>query len=94
MGNNEGEAARYRVLLTRRAQKDLAGVPQAERGRVVESLAALESWPNHGQDVKKLVDEFPATYRIRRGNWRARFQVDDESKTILIRRVLPRQRAY
>lgn len=85
---------RYSVFLTKQADKDLAKLPHGDRSRVLDSIEALAHWPDHGQDVKKLVDVRPTTFRLRRGNWRARFEVRDDLRRILIRRVLPRPKTY
>lgn len=45
-------------------------------------------------DIQQLEGRFPPEWRVRVGDWRARFTFDPHSNTMTITRVLHRGRAY
>ncbi len=79
-------------VYTSRAKKELNAVPSADRERItrrIEAYAADPGAPQH--DVWRLVSMSP-TNRLRVGDWRVLFDVDDD--TMKIQRVLHRREAY
>ncbi len=75
-----------------RALKDLARLDKRVQQRIV---AAMERFASTGQgDVVRLTDVQPPEFRLRTGDWRVRFTQDQVSRTILVLRVLPRDKAY
>jgi mRNA interferase RelE/StbE len=83
------DAMRYTVELKPRALKDLKGLSQADQRRVVQKLELLAT--DLQGDVKKLTD-FSPEYRLRVGDWRALFEIEDDK--IVVYRILHRSRAY
>jgi mRNA interferase RelE/StbE len=84
--------ASYRVELTRSAEKDLRRI---DRFRVASLYGAIERlgdnpWP-HGS--KKLVGA-SRTYRIRVGDYRIVYEIEDEVLVVLVIRVAHRRDAY
>jgi len=81
----------WRYELTSQATKDLRQLDVATRRRILNALDLLAAAPYAG-DVRKLSgsDE----WRLRVGDIRVRFLRDTSTKTIVVRRVLPRDRAY
>ncbi|MBX6352054.1 MAG: type II toxin-antitoxin system RelE/ParE family toxin [Thermoflavifilum sp.] len=81
----------YEVRWSRNAVKDLRRLDKFTVRRIVE---AVDTFAATGRgDVKKLTNS-GGEYRLRVGDWRVRFTVDDEVKVLSVVRVLPRGEAY
>lgn len=65
----------YRVVLKPRAIKDLKDLPKEEVSRIGDRLVLLED--NLKADVKRLAQVTPE-YRMRSGNYRVLFEVEDD----------------
>lgn len=75
-----------------RARRDLKRLDPPVRRRVVD---AVNHFAQTGEgDVVQLVNVKPPEYRLRIGDWRARFARDDERPLLHVLRVLPRGKAY
>ena len=88
----------YEVLLNPKANDELKKLPRGAAKRVKESLEHLRESPTKarsGVDVKHLAGTSdPKLYRIRVGNYRAIFWVDERRSEVLVEKVGPRKRAY
>jgi mRNA-degrading endonuclease RelE of RelBE toxin-antitoxin system len=82
------DAWSYRI--TPCARRDLERLDQPVKRRVVDALDRFVDDP-FAADIRKLN---PAEWRLRVGDWPARFTFDDERRVIVVLRVLPRGRAY
>jgi len=83
--------SRYAVSIQRRAQKNLAAVPVDAYERIKKALVALGDEPRpHGS--KKLKDR--DGFRIRIGNYRAIYEIDDTKKTVTVLDVGDRKEIY
>jgi mRNA interferase RelE/StbE len=81
----------YEVLTLRRAQKQLADVPLREYDRVKASISELGSNPRpHG--CLKLTSR--PGWRIRVGNYRVIYEIDDLKQTITVLHVGNRRDVY
>ena len=75
----------------RGSRRDLRGLDPPVQRRVTAALDTfVASDPPRG-DVRTLGLE---EWRLRVGDWRVRFDRDDEARVIVVLRVLPRGRAY
>jgi len=81
----------YKVRIKPSAQKDLDAMPEAEVLKILSKISNLESEP-HPVGVQKLHDH--DGYRIRSGNYRILFEVNESNKSVLIYRVKHRKDAY
>lgn len=82
----------YRIEVTPRAQKDLKALPTRERQRVAEQIDALKIDPRPtGSRKLRGREDF---YRIRAGDYRVVYQIEDEVLLILIVRVGDRKEIY
>jgi mRNA interferase RelE/StbE len=81
----------YRVILSKSVQKQIDRLPQDAAGRVIERLAGLESEPRP-HDVKKLKGR-PA-WRIRVGDYRIIYEIDDRGLRIIVVTVGQRGDVY
>lgn len=77
----------------RRAQAQLAEIARRQPGlarRISDAVTAYADL-DHG-DVRKLSDS--DEYRLRVGDWRVIYTLEDEGRTMIVMRVLNRRDAY
>jgi mRNA interferase RelE/StbE len=74
---------------SRRAQKDYDGLDRNVRERVRKTIERLAEGDG---DVRRLTGHSPPLFRLRVGDWRVLFR--HEAGSIVILRVLPRDKAY
>jgi mRNA interferase RelE/StbE len=79
------------VRLARGAEKDIDRLDPAVRKRVLRALRRLAEGPGEGALVK--LKGRPGL-RMRVGDWRVIVELEQEARTIRVKRVLPRGRAY
>src|ERR1700678_288501 len=75
-----------------RARKDLRRIDPPTRERILRAIARLAQGAELTGDVKRLQGSHE--YRLRVGDWRVRFERNDQQLTVTVVRVLPRGRAY
>jgi mRNA-degrading endonuclease RelE of RelBE toxin-antitoxin system len=65
----------YQITLSRRAEKDLAKIPQEHRVHIERALEKFAAHPDQRHDVVKIRDspKVAPRYRIRIGEYRAMF---------------------
>jgi mRNA interferase RelE/StbE len=80
---------RYNVELKPKAEKDLKAMPKDDARIMYDALLALENGLKG--DIKKLTDYWPE-YRLRIGNWRALFEIEEDK--IVVYRIRHRREAY
>jgi len=84
----------YRIVLTKRAEKSLAAIPEDIQGKCGQVFDELQySFAPIRLDVIKIKGH-AGTYRIRLGDWRIIYNVDKKTKLIVIYDILPRKTAY
>jgi mRNA interferase RelE/StbE len=81
----------YEVLIVRRAQKELADLPPRDYDRVKASISALGNSPRHRGCLK--LTSRPG-WRIRVGNYRVLYEIDDLKHTVTILHVGNRRDVY
>lgn len=80
----------YSVVLKPRALKDLKTIHKNDMLRIIEALERLES--DLTGDVKKLTN-FTPEYRLRVGQYRVLFEIEERT-CIVVYRVVHRREAY
>lgn len=83
--------AGWGVVLRPAARKDLRRLDPPVRTRIVRELERLAT-QGPGQELVRLKGR-PGS-RLRVGDWRAIVELEQETRTIRVKRVLPRGRAY
>jgi mRNA interferase RelE/StbE len=84
--------ASYRVELTRSAEKDLRRIDKSQVAAIYRGLEGLAADPRpHG--VKKLSGA-DRTYRIRLGDYRIVYEIEDDALVVLVIRVAHRKDVY
>jgi len=75
----------------RRAEKDLGRLDRAARTRVIDAVERFAA--TREGDIRRLQDITPPLFRLRIGDLRVLFRVETDD-SIVIERVLPRDKAY
>ena len=81
---------KYTVELKPRAIKDLKHLQKQDAARIANAMERLES--DLTGDVKKLTN-FTPEYRLRVGQYRVLFEIENENK-VIVYRVVHRRDAY
>lgn len=81
------------VIASKRVEKELDQLPLAIFDRVVEAIQRLADNPRHS-GVRKLKHSKIGGYRVRVGDYRIIYDIDDERREVLILRVMHRKETY
>jgi mRNA interferase RelE/StbE len=83
--------ASYRVEVKRSAAKEIAGLQKADCQRVVAKIQLLATNPRpHGCEKLSAAEK----YRVRQGDYRILYEIDDSSKSVIIVKVGNRKEVY
>ena len=85
-------AVTFEVILTRQPQKILRKLPKDLLRRIDRALQNLAADPRP-VGCKKLVG-YDNLYRIREGDWRISYAVEDDRLIVLVLEISPRSGAY
>ena len=84
----------YNIILTKRAVNSYHKLPDGSQNKFGEMLNELQySFTPIRLSVKKLKG-YKNTYRVRLGQWRVIYKVNNREKSILIYDILSRKSAY
>ncbi len=83
--------ASYRLLIAPSAGKELERLPRPTKLRVVQRMQALAAIPRP-PSCKKLSDD--NRYRIRQGDYRILYLIDDKSLEVTVVKIAHRSQAY
>jgi len=81
----------YRIFILRRAQKELAKLPRKDYERVRDAIYALGQEPRPPRSRKLTGRD---GWRIRVGNYRVIYEIDDAEKAITILHIGHRKDVY
>ena len=81
----------YRIDLSRRAEKDLDRLPPRGAARVIAALRGLAAEPRPRGASKLAAVE---GYRMRVGEYRIIYDVDDTTQVVTVYRIRHRREAY
>jgi mRNA interferase RelE/StbE len=82
----------YKILIKKSAEKDLDGINEPYLSAIINGIDSLRENPRN-INVKKLVNR-SNEYRLRVGDYRVLFFIEEEDKAIKISRVIHRKDAY
>lgn len=83
--------ASYRLEIRRTASKEIADLPKVDCRRVVAKIQLLAREPRpHGCEKLSGAEK----YRVRQGDYRILYQIDDSSKSVTIVKVGNRREVY
>lgn len=83
----------YRIEITASTKKEMSSIPVATHRRIVEAIRGLGMDPRPRPQSKKLKDPFEG-YRIRVGDWRVLYSVDDTEHIVVVYSVAHRREVY
>ena len=83
--------ASYSLHLSRSAERELREIPKPDLGRVWRRIRTLEGTPRPPGCMKLAGAE---GYRIRQGDWRVIYQVDDETEQVSVVKIGHRREVY
>ena len=72
--------------------KQLAGLPRADAGRMLERLQRIAATPDERHSNVVALSGAPGSYRLRQGPWRAVFSIEDGD--VILDRVAHRREVY
>ena len=81
----------YRVVLKRDAERELRRIPQPDLQRIVRKIAALASEPRPVGSQKLSTLE---RYRLRQGDWRIAYEIDDQARLVTVVKIGNRRDVY
>ncbi len=82
----------YRLILKPSAERDVQRLPRSVERRVLDRLARIEAEPRAPGSVK--LAGAKATYRVRVGDWRIVYEIDDARRIIFVTIVAHRREVY
>ena len=83
----------YRIEIERRAYKELKQMPDKEAIRILEEVVSLSIDPHKGKVLKgKLLTLY--SLRIRIGNYRVLYHLNEKTKVVRIARIGHRREVY
>ena len=83
--------ASYSLLIKRSAAKELEAVPLKDRRRIVARIQALATEPRP-PGIEKLSGA--EKYRVRQGDFRVLYTIDDSTRSVLIVKIGHRRDVY
>ena len=82
----------YNVTVKESAEKTLHHFPAQDTERIVSAITVLQSNPRPIQSAK--LAGHPNAYRLRKGDYRVLYTIDDRAKLVTVYRVAHRREAY
>ncbi|GAB6102063.1 type II toxin-antitoxin system RelE/ParE family toxin [Thermococcus atlanticus] len=82
-----------KVLISKKALKELQSIPQSERGLIKDRISKLAFFPLAHLDVQKLRG-YENVYRLRVGQYRVIFEYLKEDRVVKILKIGKRENVY
>jgi mRNA interferase RelE/StbE len=83
--------ASYELKIRRDAEKEILALPKADRRRIIKKISELSVEPRlHGAEKLRGEDG----YRVRQGNYRIVYLINDQDKIIHIIKIGHRREVY
>lgn len=82
----------YTLIVPARVERQLDRIQRRDRARVSRRIAALSADPRPRR-VEKLTADRDERYRVRQGDWRIIYTIDDRNRTIILDEVARRNEA-
>ena len=85
---------KYQIQITDKILKKLAKLPKKDKERIIEAIDSLVEDPRPNGCKKLKGNRTPLRYRIRAGNYRVVYSIQDEMLLILVVEVGHRKGVY
>lgn len=82
----------WAIQYERQAEKSIDALDPVIRRRILNAIGTLAANPRTAPNVKALQGQ--TTYRMRVGDWRVIFTLQDDVLTVLVIRIAHRREAY
>ena len=82
----------YNVTITSRAERELRRLDRPVKNRMVAAILALNSDPRPAGCLKVKSEE--GVWRIRIGDWRVGYRIDDANREVIVIRIGHRSEFY
>jgi mRNA interferase RelE/StbE len=82
----------FKVSITSSAERDLKRLDRPNKNRIVSSILALASNPRPHGCLKVRSEE--GVWRVRIGDWRVGYRIDDSAGEVLVIKVAHRREFY
>ena len=82
---------RYSIQIKKSALKELQKLPKNDRPRLIAAIDQLAEQPHTGKVLK---GDFSGLRRLRVGNYRVIYEIDEGKILVLVLRVAHRKRSY
>ena len=83
--------ANYELRIKPSAVKELEKLPRKDRPKIAQKIRALASDPRPHSSEKLSAEE---KYRVRQGDYRVVYSIDDEERVVLVVKVGHRREVY
>ncbi len=83
--------ASYRLLIKASAAKEVEALPRKDRARILERIRRLATDPRPSGSEKLSGEE---KYRVRQGNYRILYSIDDADETVVVVKIAHRRDVY
>ena len=83
--------AEYKILIRPSVTKDFKSIPRKDQKKILVRIEALADDPRPPSSIKLSGDE---RYRIRQGNYRILYEIQDDVLIIIVVKVAHRKDAY
>lgn len=83
--------AKYELIVRQSVRKDVEGIPRKDLTRILSKVEALRNDPKPAGSIKLSGSEY---YRIRQGDYRIIYEVQDEALIIVLIKVGHRREVY
>lgn len=84
----------YKIVIHKRAASYLRRLSAANKERVKNALKTISDNPEGHHQVRQMLGEWKGYYRLRVGNYRVVFWIDNEAKTLYVDHIGPRGDVY
>jgi len=83
----------YEIILTKVAEKQLKKLPKKDQSKIADKLQSLSSNPKPSE-VKLLKGKLAPYYRIRSGDYRVIYAIEDDKLVVLVVKISHRKEVY
>ena len=83
---------KYQVIVPKPVQKQLDNLPENIKYKIIEQILTLKENPRSFGSVK--LKSYENEYRIRVGDYRIRYEIDDENRNVILLHCKHRKDIY